>query len=221
MRPLLISGRKFDLRCFVLVTLNRRTGLKGYFFHRAYARTSCRRFQTDNLSDREIHLTNDAVQKHAKSYGKFESGNKLDLDELQQAISRDYPDSPPNIVQEKIMPEIRRLTWLSLDAAVADGFADTCIDNSFELLGYDYMVDVDFRPTLIEVNSNPCLEFACPLLTSVISDVIEHTFRTAVDPLFPPPPVGVRTKACEDAVAELTREPSKFDLIYPAAASSL
>ena len=29
-----------------------------------------------------VHLNNDAVQKHGDNYGKFESANKMSLDEL-------------------------------------------------------------------------------------------------------------------------------------------
>ena len=53
--PLLIMGRKFDLRCFVLLVLNKHTGLKAFFFNDSYARTSCRKFQLNNLMDKEIH----------------------------------------------------------------------------------------------------------------------------------------------------------------------
>jgi uncharacterized coiled-coil DUF342 family protein len=37
---------------------------------------------------RALHLTNDAVQKHNKNYGKFEAGNKLTYEELQQSINK-------------------------------------------------------------------------------------------------------------------------------------
>jgi tubulin--tyrosine ligase len=35
--------------------------LKGYFYEDAYIRTSCKEFDIDNLSNKFIHLTNDAV----------------------------------------------------------------------------------------------------------------------------------------------------------------
>lgn len=34
----------------------------------------------------------------------------------------------------------------------------------FELFGYDFIVDGDFAPWLIEVNTNPCLEESSKLL---------------------------------------------------------
>jgi len=35
--------------------------LKGYFYEDAYIRTSCKEFDIDNLANKYIHLTNDAV----------------------------------------------------------------------------------------------------------------------------------------------------------------
>ena len=36
--------------------------------------------------------------------------------------------------------------------------------NKFELFGYDFMLDDHQKAYLIEVNTNPCLDLAAPLL---------------------------------------------------------
>ena len=61
------------------------------------------------------------------------------------------------------------------------------LHNSFELFGYDFMLDENFKLSLIEVNTNPCLEMSCPLLSRIIPEVLENTFRIVLDPIFPPP----------------------------------
>ena len=58
--------------------------------------------------------------------------------------------------------------------------------NTFELLGYDFMIDANFKIYLIEVNTNPCLEVSSPLLRKIISSMIDNTLSIAVDPVFPP-----------------------------------
>lgn len=212
--PLLVRGRKFDIRCFVLLTHCQRKGLSAYFFDDAYVRTSSKRYTLNDISDRETHLTNDAVQKHSKAYGKFESGNKLDFDQWQKTVDEDYPAAPKGVVLNHIYPEIKRLTALSIAAGAAQ-MSKSDISRSFELLGYDYMVDSNFNPTLIEINSNPCLEFACPLLTELITSLIENTVRVALDPQFPPAPPGSRTRSTEEAITAIEAAEVKFHKIFP------
>ena len=59
--------------------------------------------------------------------------------------------------------------------------------NTFEIYGYDFMFDDDFKVYLIEVNTNPCLELGCPLLARLIPTMVENALRLSIDPLFPPP----------------------------------
>jgi tubulin polyglutamylase TTLL1 len=40
--------------------------------------------------------------------------------------------------------------------------------NSFEIFGFDFMIDDDFKVFLIEANTNPCLETGSPLLARII-----------------------------------------------------
>lgn len=100
----------------------------------------------------------------------------MDLPGFQESIDKDYPNSPNNVVSNIIIPEIKRLCAISIDAG-CESLAKSDIKNSFELLGYDYMVDEQFRPVLIEVNSNPCLELACPILALLIPKMIENVVK--------------------------------------------
>lgn len=74
-RPLLIRQRKFDIRCFALVTSV--NGLiKAYFYQEGYLRTSSKKYSPDNLT-KAVHLTNEAIQMKYDDFGKFEAGNKV------------------------------------------------------------------------------------------------------------------------------------------------
>lgn len=53
----------------------------------------------------------------------------------------------------------------------------------------------------VQVNSNPCLEFACPILESMIVTVIDDTLSLALDPIFRPP-AKHRKKTTESATSE-------------------
>lgn len=61
------------------------------------------------------------------------------------------------------------------------------LSHNFEIFGLDFMIDSSFHVWLIEVNTNPCLELSSNLLSRIIPTMVEHSFRLAVDPLFPPP----------------------------------
>ena len=67
-RPLLIHGRKFDIRVWVLVSQT----MDAYFFREGYLRLSSTPFDlndTTNVENQFMHLTNYAVQKFSQSYG--------------------------------------------------------------------------------------------------------------------------------------------------------
>ena len=73
--PALYKNRKFDIRCFALIT-SINSNMKGFVYDDGYLRTSSREFDLRNFS-KIIHLTNDAVQKRSEDYGRFEFGNKV------------------------------------------------------------------------------------------------------------------------------------------------
>ena len=59
-KPLLYQKRKFDIRCYVLVTAICGR-IKAYWYEEGYIRTSSKEFNIKNLESRMIHLTNDAI----------------------------------------------------------------------------------------------------------------------------------------------------------------
>jgi tubulin polyglutamylase TTLL1/tubulin monoglycylase TTLL3/8 len=180
--PYLINKRKFDLRIYALIT-SINGGLQGYYYSEGYLRTSSKEFTLTNLN-RMIHLTNDAVQKKGEDYGRFEGGNKLSYAEFQRYLDANYgqPVSFLNDVLPKIvglMQDTMLATFTKLDPEPKT--------HSFEVYGYDFMLDTDLRPWLIEVNTNPCLELSANTLARVIPAMLDNAFFIAVDPYFPEP----------------------------------
>ena len=101
-----------------------------------------------------MHLTNDAIQKKGADYGKYEKGNKVSFEEYQLYLDLFEKKRDVNFKQD-ILPQIK------LQAAKAIAAAHTLKKSnhafSFEVLGYDFMLDEDYNPWLIEINTNPCL----------------------------------------------------------------
>lgn len=113
-KPLLIYKRKFDIRVWVLVS---NTG-KCYFFKEGYLRTSGSEFYLDsnNADDQYVHLTNNAIQKHSKTYGEFEDGNQMSFKQFQAYIDTHYADSGINFYRDCI-PKMKAMIKHSLLAA--------------------------------------------------------------------------------------------------------
>lgn len=56
-----------------------------------------------------------------------------------------------------------------------------------EVFGLDFMIDDEFKPYLIEVNTNPSLDLSSPLLARLIPTMLENALKIALDPIFLPP----------------------------------
>lgn len=48
---------------------------------------------------------------------------------------------------------------------------------TFEIFGYDFMLDEDLHPWLIEVNTNPCLELSSPYLGKLIPAMVDNALK--------------------------------------------
>lgn len=143
--PLLYNKRKFDIRHYVLMTCI--NGIfKAYWYEQGYVRTSSSEFNLKPSKDQQVHLTNDAVQKGASDYGKFEKGNKLSYGQLQKYL-QGYQGKKCNFY-EQLLPQMKQYaiqavksTYFILDANRRK--------HNFQLLGLDFMIDQQLEPWLI------------------------------------------------------------------------
>ncbi|CAD8212586.1 unnamed protein product [Paramecium octaurelia] len=208
--PFLYNKRKFDIRCYMLLT-SQNGIFKGYWYQEGYIRTSSKEFTTKCL-DRFVHLTNDAVQSKDQDYGKHEPGNKISYLEFQRYVECNYPNSKFNFFID-IYPKMRAAALDMMKATYGKIDPHRRI-NSFELYGLDFMIDENFKLWLIEANTNPCLEQSCPLLSRIIPTMVENLFRIAVDPIFPPPFFEEWPQNKKLFIPDNVIENNKFELIF-------
>lgn len=57
---------------------------------------------------------------------------------------------------------------------------------TFELFGYDFIIDEDLNTVLIEVNTNPCLEESNRILKCMLPRMVDDMMNITMDPLFYP-----------------------------------
>ena len=206
-RPFLIHKRKFDIRLYTLMTSVNGV-FQCYYYNEGYLRTSCKEFTTKNLSNNFIHLTNDAIQKHADDYGKYENGNKLSYTDFQRYLDSHYAERH---FFKEILPEIKEIVKDSVKASYLK--IDPCRrTHSFEIMGYDFMLDADLKPWLIEINTNPCLELSSTILVRIIPAMVENVMRIALDTVFPEP-LNIPKRTQGGFVQEVIQE-NKFELIF-------
>ena len=58
-------------------------------------------------------------------------------------------------------------------------------NHCFEIFGYDFIIDEEFKVWLIEINTNPCLEESSGLLEMLLPRMIDDALKLTVDILFP------------------------------------
>ena len=81
---------------------------KVFIYEEGYLRTSCREYSINNLANKFVHLTNDAIQVHADDYGKFENGNKMAFSDFTKVIQQQQPDIDFDMYRD-IVPQIKKL----------------------------------------------------------------------------------------------------------------
>lgn len=138
----------------------------------------------EDVSNKLVHLTNDAIQKKGKEYGRFESANKMSFTEFQEYLAEKTKMGKGKFARSY---DQMKLIARDLIESVYQKLNPKRKQFAFELFGLDFMLDAALKPWLIEANSNPCLDTTGPLLGRLIPDVVENVFKIAVDPIFPPP----------------------------------
>lgn len=179
-RPLLYKNRKFDIRVWGLITWK-----SELFYYRAgYLRTSSEMYEL-NSKQNYVHLTNNCLQQYGERYSVYEEGNTLSFETLQGYFNRAHGDLGVE-VGKHLVPRMKDL-MIDCFMAARSAVSPHKRRNSFELLGFDFLVDEDFRVWLIEVNTNPYLgipnKFIEGLLPKMLNDLFELTLDQCFEPL--------------------------------------
>ena len=176
--PMLFNHRKFDVRMWVLVTHDNSC----YYFPEGYIRTASETYSisSNSLENKFMHLTNNAIQKEGEQYEKYEKGNQVSFEDFKEFLRDNYCYD----TFEKILEGVVNMISISL-SAVKEKLNPRLRKHCFEIFGYDFIIDSDLKPWLIEVNTNPCLELSSPLLSQIIPRMIEDALALTVDVLFP------------------------------------
>ena len=177
---LLYKGRKFDIRIWVLFTYaNKENNYSIYVFKEGHLKACSDEFNIDN-DNLFIHLTNYSVQKYNKNFSKSEVGNEISFKMFQDELDRN--NSGINFKKD-IFPEIIKIIWIT-GKALKNKINIMERKNCFEIYGYDFILDTNYQPFLLEINTNPGLEESSPLIQMLVPRMIDDTFRLTIDKTF-------------------------------------
>ena len=147
--PLLLGGKKFDMRVYALVTCY--NPLTVYLYRTGFCRFTSVKYSLnpDDLNNNQIHLTNVAVQKYSSTYDK-QIGGKWYFRELKIYLMSKYDEQKVNKMFDGIQNIILRCFKAVQNVIAKD-------KHCFEMYGYDILIDDTLRPWLVEINANASL----------------------------------------------------------------
>ena len=147
--PYLVSGRKFDIRMYCLVTSY--LPLTVWMHRSGFCRFSSTRYSSSatTMADTTMHLTNVAIQKKAEGYD-HETGGKWNLRDLKLYLMSRYGTAMVN----KLFYQMHMVMMKCLFSVQSVMMNDK---HCFELYGFDIIFDDSFKVYVIEVNASPSM----------------------------------------------------------------
>ena len=178
--PLLYNNRKFDIRIWVLFTfISRNYNLEIYVFKEGHLKACSEPFNL-NSEDLYVHLTNYSVQKHNANFSKIEIGNEISFKLFQDDLNK--KNTGKNFKRD-IYPKILKIIAITANSC-KNKINILNRNNCFEIFGYDFILDENYEPFLLEVNTNPGLEESSPLIKMLVPRMIDDAFRLTIDKVF-------------------------------------
>lgn len=135
--PLLVNKRKFHIRAYVLSKSN----VQVYLYRDMLALFAMKEYDTSNLDDNLIHLTNTCIQTEEEAYDE-EASVKLFWE-----LPLDRKDL------EHIFEQMKKILADVFDACTSEMTTFQCIPNAFELFGVDFMMDDELNVYFLEANA--------------------------------------------------------------------
>jgi len=190
-RPLLIDAKKFDLRIYALVVSC--DPLRIYVYKEGLVRLCVEEYQCPtrgNLDNAYMHLTNYAVNKHSDGYVESNdpadegSCSKRSLSWLMEWLTVHSGDPMTPVMVWRDISDVIVKTLISIQSSLVESYRTCKLDaddrspfTCFEVLGFDVILNDQYKPFLLEVNHSPSFKTDTHLDARIKLGLIEDTFR--------------------------------------------
>ena len=149
--PLIIYNKKFDIRQWVLISNS--DPLTIWVYKRSYLRFSLEDYTDEDIMNPYIHLTNNSISKTSTKFQNSDiEGCMWSIGQFQEFLIQ---EKGSDLWTLQIFPALKKIIKYSLIAVGNLGRK-----KSFEILGYDFMIDEKLNPWLLEVNSSPAMDYS-------------------------------------------------------------
>ena len=178
--PLLYYGRKFDIRCYVLVDYC----FNVYMCREGHLKACSQKYDLNDLNI-FTHITNYSLQKRCKDFSKYEQGNEISFKKFIELL-----DNTSKIkgrgkkIFNKIYSKMKEEIQISMNA-VGRRLKGVPKVLSFQIFGYDFIIDKEYNPWILEINDNPGLEISSELISHLIPRMVDDALRLTIDKVFP------------------------------------
>ena len=171
--PLVINGRKFDIRQWVLVTdLN---PLTIYLFDTPYIRFGAENYDIDDFKNVFSQLTGNSIAKHSEKFNTGEiEGDMWENEQFREYLKKVYGKDCWPEIQEKI----KKVVILSLESAKHKLYNRK---NNFENFGFDIMLDDKLNVYLIEINASPDWSYSTKITEKLVKIASEDIMKVVLD----------------------------------------
>jgi tubulin--tyrosine ligase len=173
--PLLYYNRKFDIRIWVLVDHL----MNVYMFKEGHLKGSSEEYDINNKNP-FVHLTNYSLQKNSSNFSKYEYGNEISYQNFQKFLNEE--NTNVNFISD-IVPQFKNIIELSMNA-VGKKINPKNSNFCFQIFGYDFIIDKNFKTWLLEINDNPGISISSPLIEKLVPRMIDDAFRLTIDKIF-------------------------------------
>ena len=145
-------------------------------------------------------------------------------EDLQQYLDENFGQYKLN-VEELLLPRIKDII-IDTFLCVKKKMNASHRSNVFELFGFDFLLDEDFRVWLIEVNHNPFLGTPNERMREIVPRMIDDMLKIVLDPVLKPRiptepdrendfELLYRDASSKHGPAVNVRRPFSLDLVYP------
>merc|ERR550534_261532 len=118
-----------------------------------------------------------------------------------------------DVWEETIQPAMKRAVYASL-ACCQDAVCQTPVrPGSFELLGFDFMVDTSYNVWLLEINSSPDLSYSTATTRRLVPQVLPDIVKVVIDVEKMGHPSGKRPTWSKKYLNSV--DSGRWELLYP------